>query len=179
MCVLGWFGLPKIRHVALSVSAALRFAGCRAAGFGAAQLGFPWADGGGGEPFACLTCYDATTARWLARVARGVPVLLVGDTAAEVVLGLPRTIDMPLDVLIALTAGVKRVPGCVVMADMPFMSYQTDDATAIRNAGRFLTEGMADIVKIEAGGGDRGADREGRAGGDSGVRAHRVAPRST
>ena len=101
------------------------------------------------EPFACLTCYDATTAKWLAR--GGVHVLLVGDTAAEVVLGLPRTIDMPLDVLIALTAGVKRgAPGCIVMADMPFMSYQTDDATAIRNAGRFLTEGMADIVKIEA-----------------------------
>jgi 3-methyl-2-oxobutanoate hydroxymethyltransferase len=102
-----------------------------------------------GEPFAALTCYDATTARWLAR--GGVHVLLVGDTAAEVVLGLPRTIDMPLDVLIALTAGVKRgAPNCVVMADMPFMSYQSDDATAIRNAGRFLTEGLADIVKIEA-----------------------------
>jgi 3-methyl-2-oxobutanoate hydroxymethyltransferase len=103
----------------------------------------------GGEPFAALTCYDATTARWLAR--GGVHILLVGDTAAEVVLGLPRTIDMPLDVLIALTAGVKRgAPGCVVMADMPFMSYQSDDASAIRNAGRFLTEGLADIVKIEA-----------------------------
>ncbi len=104
---------------------------------------------GEGAAFACLTCYDATTARWLAR--GGVHVLLVGDTAAEVVLGLPRTIDMPLEVLLALTAGVKRgAPNCVVMGDMPFMSYQTDDATAIRNAGRFLTEGLADIVKIEA-----------------------------
>ncbi len=102
-----------------------------------------------GEAFACLTAYDATTARWLAR--GGVHVLLVGDTAAEVVLGLPRTIDMPLDVLLALTAGVKRgAPNCVVMGDMPFMSYQVDDASAIRNAGRFLTEGFADIVKIEA-----------------------------
>lgn len=101
-------------------------------------------------PFACLTCYDATTARWLAR--GGVHVLLVGDTAAEVVLGLPRTIDMPLDVLLALTAGVKRgAPRTVVMGDMPFMSYHADDAEAIRNAGRFLTEGLADIVKIEAG----------------------------
>lgn len=102
-----------------------------------------------GEPFACLTCYDASTARWLAR--GGVPVLLVGDTAAEMVLGLPRTIDMPLDVLLALTAGVKRgAPNCVVMGDMPFMSYQPSDEIAIRNAGRFLTEGLADIVKIEA-----------------------------
>ena len=102
-----------------------------------------------GKPFACLTCYDATTARWLAR--GGVHVLLVGDTAAEVVLGFKRTIDMPLEVAIALTAGVKRgAPGVVVMADMPFMSYQADEAEAVRNAGRFMTEGMADIVKIEA-----------------------------
>lgn len=102
-----------------------------------------------GEPFACLTCYDATTAKWLAR--GGVHVLLVGDTAAEMVLGLPRTIDMPLDVLLALTAGVKRgAPRTLVMGDMPFMSYQVDDASAIRNAGRFLTEGLADIVKLEA-----------------------------
>lgn len=102
-----------------------------------------------GEAFACLTCYDATTARWLERA--GVPVLLVGDTAAEMILGFTRTIDMPLDVLIALTAGVKRgAPHSMVMGDMPFMSYQADEAEAIRNAGRFMTEGLADIVKIEA-----------------------------
>lgn len=102
-----------------------------------------------GRPFACLTCYDATTARHLAR--GGVHVLLVGDTAAEMVLGLPRTIDMPLEVLIALTAGVKRgAPDVVVMADMPFLSYQADEAEAIRNAGRFVRDGLADIVKIEA-----------------------------
>lgn len=102
-----------------------------------------------GEAFACLTCYDATTARWLERA--GVPVLLVGDTAAEMVLGFSRTIDMPLEVLIALTAGVKRgAPRTLVMADMPFMSYQADDAEALRNAGRFLTQGLADVVKIEA-----------------------------
>lgn len=102
-----------------------------------------------GEAFACLTCYDATTARWLQRA--GVHLLLVGDTAAEVILGFQRTIDMPLDVLIALTAGVKRgAPKAMVMADMPFMSYQADEAEAIRNAGRFMTEGLADIVKVEA-----------------------------
>lgn len=104
-----------------------------------------------GKPFACLTCYDSTTARRLARA--GVHVLLVGDTAAEVVLGLPRTIDMPLEVLLALTAGVKRGAReggeAVVMGDMPFMSYQADEGEAIRNAGRFLTEGLADIVKVE------------------------------
>ncbi len=102
-----------------------------------------------GEPFACITAYDASTARWLAR--GGVHVLLTGDTAAEMVLGHTRTIDMNLDVLLALTAGVKRgAPGVVVMGDMPFMSYQASPDDAVRNAGRFLTEGLADIVKIEA-----------------------------
>ncbi len=102
-----------------------------------------------GQTFACLTCYDATTARWLERA--GVPVLLVGDSAAEVILGLGRTIDMPLDVLLALTAAVKRgAPRTYVMGDMPFMSYQADEGAALRNAGRFLTEGLADVVKIEA-----------------------------
>ncbi len=102
-----------------------------------------------GEPFACLTCYDASTARLLERA--GVPILLVGDTAAEVILGFRRTIDMSLDTLLALTAGVKRgAPRTLVMGDMPFMSYQADEAEGIRNAGRFLTEGLADIVKVEA-----------------------------
>jgi 3-methyl-2-oxobutanoate hydroxymethyltransferase len=101
-----------------------------------------------GVKFACLTCYDATTARWLERA--GVPVLLVGDTAAEVILGLPATIHMPMEVLIALTAAVKRgAPNTLVMADMPFMSYQADEAEGIRNAGRFMTEGLADAVKVE------------------------------
>lgn len=101
-----------------------------------------------GEKFACLTCYDATTARWLERA--GVPVLLVGDTASEMILGFDRTIDMPLDVLLALTAAVKRgAPNTLVMGDMPFMSYQADEASALRNAARFLTEGRADVVKIE------------------------------
>ena len=101
------------------------------------------------EPFACLTCYDATTARWLE--AGGVHLLLVGDTAAEIVLGYDSTIHMPLDFAITLTAGVKRgAPNTVVMGDMPFMSYQASPDQAIVNAGRFLTEGLADIVKLEA-----------------------------
>ena len=101
-----------------------------------------------GQPFAALTCYDATFARLLERA--GVHVLLVGDTAAEVVLGFHRTIDMPLEISLALTAAVKRgAPNTVVMGDMPFMSYQLDINEAVRNAGRFLTDGHADIVKLE------------------------------
>ena len=106
---------------------------------------------GDGHPFAALTCYDATSARLLQRA--GVPVLLVGDTAAEMILGLPGTIHAPLDLLIQLTAAVKRgAPNCLVMADMPFLSYQVDEAEAIRNAGRFLVEGQADCVKLEVDG---------------------------
>ncbi len=103
------------------------------------------------SPFACLTAYDYSTARVLERA--GVPLLLVGDSAANVVLGFPSTIHCPLDFLVTLTAAVKRgAPGTVVMADMPFMSYHTGDGEAMRNAGRFMTEGHADIVKLEVDG---------------------------
>lgn len=101
-----------------------------------------------GTPFSCLTCYDATMARWLQRA--GVEVLLVGDTAGEVILGHASTLHAPLEFMIWITAAVKRgAPSCVVMADMPFMSYQPSEADAIRNAGRFMTEGLADLVKLE------------------------------
>lgn len=101
-----------------------------------------------GEKFACLTCYDATTAKWLERA--GVPVLLVGDSAGQVILGHDQPIHTPLEFMLQITAAVKRgAPSCLVMGDMPFMSYQADDAEAIRNAGRFLTDGLADAVKLE------------------------------
>ncbi|MFG0243706.1 MAG: 3-methyl-2-oxobutanoate hydroxymethyltransferase [Phycisphaerales bacterium JB054] len=104
---------------------------------------------GRGVPFACLTAYDATTARWLER--GGVHVLLVGDSAAQMVLGFERTTDMPLDLAIAMTAAVKRgAPRTLIMADMPFASYHESDEQAVRNAARFMTEGLADVVKIEA-----------------------------
>jgi 3-methyl-2-oxobutanoate hydroxymethyltransferase len=100
------------------------------------------------KTFAALTCYDATTARWLERA--GVPVLLVGDTAAEVILGHPNTLHAPMDFLVALTAAVRRgAPRALVMADMPFLSYQASDEEGVRNAGRFMTEGFADCVKLE------------------------------
>jgi 3-methyl-2-oxobutanoate hydroxymethyltransferase len=83
----------------------------------------------------------------------GLPTLLVGDTAAEMILGFDNTIHAPLDFLITLTAGVKRgAPNTFVIGDMPFLSYQVDEASAIQNAGRFLTEGNADAVKLEVDG---------------------------
>jgi 3-methyl-2-oxobutanoate hydroxymethyltransferase len=117
-----------------------------------------------GEAFACLTAYDATSARWLDRA--GVEVLLVGDTAAEVVLGYERTIDMPLEIAVALTAAVRRgAPRALVMGDMPFMSYHASEDEAVRCAGRFMTEGRADVVKLEADAGHAGlVERMTRAG---------------
>lgn len=101
-----------------------------------------------GQTIPILTCYDATTARWLYR--GGVDVMLVGDTAGHVVLGYDDTVHAPLSFMLTITAAVKRgAPGAFVMGDMPFMSYHADDAEAIRNAGRFITEGNADAVKIE------------------------------
>ncbi|MEM6750100.1 MAG: 3-methyl-2-oxobutanoate hydroxymethyltransferase [Planctomycetota bacterium] len=105
------------------------------------------------RPFAMLTCYDATTARHLWDA--GVDVMLVGDSAAMVILGEPSTVHAPLEFMLALTAAVKRgAPKAFVMGDLPFMSYQADVAEGVRNAGRMLTEGRADAVKIEIGPGD-------------------------
>ncbi|MFK7959090.1 MAG: 3-methyl-2-oxobutanoate hydroxymethyltransferase [Phycisphaerales bacterium] len=106
-----------------------------------------------GTPFACLTAYDAVTARWLER--GGVPVLLVGDTAAEMVLGFDGTIRAPLDFMLMITAAVRRgAPRAFILGDMPFMSYQASPDDAMVNAGRFLTEGFADAVKLEVDGED-------------------------
>ncbi len=101
-----------------------------------------------GQKVPMLTCYDATTARWLYR--GGLDVMLVGDTAGHVVLGYEDTVHAPLEFMLTITAAVKRgAPRAFVMGDMPFMSYHADDADAVRNAGRFITEGDADAVKIE------------------------------
>ena len=104
-----------------------------------------------GEAFACLTAYDATMARLLERA--GVHVLLVGDTAAEMVLGEPSTIHMPLDLSVALTGAVRRgAPRTYVMGDMPFLSYHGSVDRALENAGRYFTEAYADCVKLEVDG---------------------------
>jgi 3-methyl-2-oxobutanoate hydroxymethyltransferase len=101
-----------------------------------------------GEPFSMLTAYDATTASWLWR--GGVKCLLVGDTAGQVILGHDATIHAPLDFMVEITAAVRRgAPDAFIMADMPFGSYQCGDDQAVANAMRFLTEGKADVVKME------------------------------
>lgn len=101
-----------------------------------------------GQRFAMLTCYDATTASWLWR--GGVQCLLVGDTAAQVILGYDSTLPAKMSFMLEITAAVRRgAPGAFLMADMPFGSYQCGDDRAVQNAVQFLTDGSADAVKLE------------------------------
>jgi 3-methyl-2-oxobutanoate hydroxymethyltransferase len=103
-----------------------------------------------GEKWAMLTAYDATTARILDEA--GIPVLLVGDSAAMLVYGhestLPVTMDEMLPLVRAVTRGAQRA---LVVADMPFGSYQSSVPQALDNAARFMKEGLAHAVKLEGG----------------------------
>ena len=101
-----------------------------------------------GRRFAMLTAYDFPTARILDEA--GIPVLLVGDSVANVVLGHDTTLPVTMDEMLHHTRAVARgVTDALVVGDMPFLSYQASDEEAIRNAGRFLKEGGAHAVKLE------------------------------
>jgi 3-methyl-2-oxobutanoate hydroxymethyltransferase len=103
-----------------------------------------------GEKFGVLTAYDATMARLLERA--GVDVLLVGDSVAMAVLGYDSTLPVTLDVMLHHTAAVVRgTEHALVIADMPFLTYQVTVAEAVRNAGRLLKEAGAAAVKVEGG----------------------------
>ena len=103
-----------------------------------------------GEKFAMLTAYDATIARLLERA--GVDVLLVGDSVAMAVLGYDTTLPVTLDVMIHHTAAVVRgTERALVIADMPFLTYQVSPSEAVRNAGRLLKDAGAAAVKVEGG----------------------------
>jgi 3-methyl-2-oxobutanoate hydroxymethyltransferase len=97
-----------------------------------------------------LTSYDAMTARVFDDA--GVPVLLVGDSAAMVVYGHDTTIPVTMDDLLPLVAGVVRGSRtAMVVADMPFASYQGSPAQALDSAARFMKEAGAHAVKLEGG----------------------------
>jgi len=103
-----------------------------------------------GERFAVLTAYDATLARLLERA--GVDVLLVGDSVATAVLGYDTTLPVTLEVMIHHTAAVVRgTEKALVIADMPFLTYQITPSEAVRNAGRLLKDAGAAAVKVEGG----------------------------
>jgi 3-methyl-2-oxobutanoate hydroxymethyltransferase len=103
-----------------------------------------------GEKIAMLTAYDATMARLLDRA--GVDALLVGDSVGMVVLGYENTVPVTLDDIVHHTKAVVRgTRHALVIADMPFLTYQASHADAVRNAGRLLQEGGAAAVKLEGG----------------------------
>jgi 3-methyl-2-oxobutanoate hydroxymethyltransferase len=103
-----------------------------------------------GERLVALTAYDAPTAR-LAEQA-GVELLLVGDSLAMTVLGMPNTLEVTMEEMLHHTRAVVRgSERAHVVLDMPFMSYQTGDDDAVRNAGRAIKEGGAQSVKLEGG----------------------------
>jgi 3-methyl-2-oxobutanoate hydroxymethyltransferase len=103
-----------------------------------------------GEKWAMLTAYDYSTAALLD--AAGIPALLVGDSAANVVYGYDTTVPVTIDELVPLVRGVVRgARRALVVADLPFGTYQSSPAQALDTAARFLKEAGAHAVKLEGG----------------------------
>lgn len=103
-----------------------------------------------GKRFTMLTAYDATFARMFEEAE--IDVILVGDSLGMVIQGQDSTLSVTTDEVIYHCRAVAR--GCatpLIVGDMPFMSYQVDPQDALRNAGRFLSEGGAHAVKLEGG----------------------------
>ncbi|MEJ5920221.1 MULTISPECIES: 3-methyl-2-oxobutanoate hydroxymethyltransferase [unclassified Corynebacterium] len=102
------------------------------------------------RPWAMLTCYDYSTARAFSNA--GIEVLLVGDSAANVMYGYPTTAEITLDELIPLNKAVVRgAPNSLVVADLPFGTYEASDEQAVLSAARMMRESGAHMVKIEGG----------------------------
>ena len=101
-----------------------------------------------GTRFAMLTAYDFPTAKIFDEA--GIPVLLVGDSVGNNVLGYENTLPVTMEEMLHHTRAVARgVTNALVVGDMPFLSYQVSVEEGVRNAGRFLKEGGAGAVKIE------------------------------
>jgi 3-methyl-2-oxobutanoate hydroxymethyltransferase len=102
------------------------------------------------EKIVMLTAYDYPTAKM--EDEAGIDVILVGDSLGNVVLGYRDTISVTMDDMVHHTKAVARaVKHALVIADMPFLSYQASAEDAIRNAGRLMKEGRAEAVKLEGG----------------------------
>lgn len=104
-----------------------------------------------GDHIVMVTAYDAPGARFAD--AAGIDIILVGDSAAMVVLGHDSTVPATMDEMLVLTRAVTRgARRPLVVADMPFGSFQVSDEDALRNAIRFVKEAGADAVKLEGAG---------------------------
>jgi 3-methyl-2-oxobutanoate hydroxymethyltransferase len=102
-----------------------------------------------GVPIATITAYDFPTAALVDQA--GIPLILVGDSVAQVMLGYETTVRITMDEMLHHTKAVVRgTHRALIVADMPFLSYSTPEA-AVANAGRFLREGGAQAVKVEGG----------------------------
>jgi 3-methyl-2-oxobutanoate hydroxymethyltransferase len=102
-----------------------------------------------GSKISAISCYDYTTAALVAQTP--VQMILVGDSAAQLMLGFDSTLPAKMDFMVTITAAVRRgAPDVYLVADMPFLSYQIGLKEALINAGRFITEAGAQMVKIEA-----------------------------
>ncbi|MGH8969356.1 MAG: 3-methyl-2-oxobutanoate hydroxymethyltransferase [Actinomycetes bacterium] len=103
-----------------------------------------------GERFAMLTAYDQYAAEIFDEA--GIPVLLIGDSAANNVLGYETTLPVTVDELLPLVRAVSRSASrALVVADLPFGAYQSSPTQALENAVRFMKEGGAHAVKLEGG----------------------------
>jgi len=103
-----------------------------------------------GKKFATLTAYDYTSAKLVDKA--GIPLILVGDSASMVVYGYDTTIPVTMDEMLFVTSAVVRgTKDALVVADMPFMSYQTSCQKALKNAGLFIKKSGASAVKLEGG----------------------------
>lgn len=104
----------------------------------------------GREPIVMITSYDATMTRIVDET--DIDIILVGDSAGNVMAGFDTTLSVTMDMMLYHVSAVTRVkPKALVVADMPFLSYQTGATDAVRNAGRFLQEAGAQAVKLEGG----------------------------
>jgi 3-methyl-2-oxobutanoate hydroxymethyltransferase len=102
------------------------------------------------EPIACLTAYDYASARLVDEA--GIDMVLVGDSLAQTMLGYENTLSVTVDEMLHHVKAVHRgVKNALLVADMPYGSYQIDPQTALNNAARFVKEGGAEVVKIEGG----------------------------
>lgn len=98
-----------------------------------------------------VSCYDYLTAKLVSQI--DIQMIIVGDSAAQLMLGFDSTLPATMDFMVAITTAVRRgAPNVILVADMPFLSYQVGTAEAVKNAGRFVIEAGAQIIKIEASG---------------------------